>query len=50
MGKNTEFIRRTRSHFLQEPCASRTLFDKVVFQCLDEKEPSATQKQASHAI
>ena len=38
MGKNTEFIRRTRSHFLQKPCASRTLPD-TVFQCLDEKEP-----------
>jgi hypothetical protein len=35
MSKNTEFIPRTRSHFLQEPCASCILLD-TVFQCLDE--------------
>jgi DNA-binding NtrC family response regulator len=49
MGKNIEFIRRTRSYFLQKPCAPRTLPD-TVRQCLEEKERFATPKQASHAI
>ena len=37
LGKNTEFIRRTKSHFLQKPCSSRVILE-TVRQCLDEKE------------
>jgi CheY-like chemotaxis protein len=36
MGKGTEFMRRTRSGFLQKPCATSTLLQSVR-QCLDEK-------------
>ena len=36
LGKNTEFIRRTRSRFLQKPCSSRTLLE-AVRECLDEE-------------
>ena len=36
LGKNTEFIRRTRSRFLQKPCPSHLLL-KTVRECLDEK-------------
>ena len=34
--KNDEFIRRTRSRFLQKPCSSRTLLE-AVRECLDEE-------------
>jgi PAS domain S-box-containing protein len=44
MGKNTEFIRRTKSHFLQKPCSSRALLE-TVRQCLDESEPLAAPKE-----
>ena len=33
-GKNTEFLRRTKSYFLQKPCPSPTLI-KTVRRCLD---------------
>ena len=36
VGKDTEFFRRTRSHFLQKPCSPGTLL-QTVRQCLDEK-------------
>ncbi len=35
-GKGTEFIRRTKSYFLQKPFSSRVLI-QTVRQCLDEK-------------
>jgi CheY-like chemotaxis protein len=37
VGKNTDFMRRTKSHFLQKPCPSRTLLE-TVRRCLDESE------------
>jgi PAS domain S-box-containing protein len=37
LGANTEFIRRTRSYFLQKPCSSRAILE-TVRRCLDEKE------------
>jgi FixJ family two-component response regulator len=37
LGTNTEFIRRTKSHFLQKPSSSRVILE-TVRQCLDEKE------------
>jgi CheY-like chemotaxis protein len=36
VGKNTEFLRRTKSRFLMKPCSSRTLLE-TVRQCLDGK-------------
>ena len=36
VGKETEFFRRTRSHFLQKPCSPATLL-QTIRQCLDEK-------------
>ena len=36
VGKDTEFFRRTGSHFLQKPCSPGTLL-QTVRQCLDEK-------------
>ena len=48
MGKDTEFVRRTRSHFLRKPCASRALLD-TVRQSLDEKETSAASDEPTHA-
>jgi signal transduction histidine kinase/ActR/RegA family two-component response regulator len=36
MGKGTEFLRRTKTYFLQKPCPSSTLL-QTVRQCLDEK-------------
>jgi PAS domain S-box-containing protein len=36
VGKDTEFFRRTRSHFLQKPCSPGTLL-QTLRQCLDEK-------------
>jgi PAS domain S-box-containing protein len=35
LGANTDFIQRTRSHFLQKPCPSRALLE-TVRRCLDE--------------
>jgi DNA-binding NtrC family response regulator len=37
VGKNTEFLRRTRSRFLMKPCSSRILLE-TVRECLDGKE------------
>jgi CheY-like chemotaxis protein len=37
LGKSTEFIRRTKSHFLQKPSSSRAILE-AVRQSLDEKE------------
>jgi FixJ family two-component response regulator len=34
-GKDTDFIRRTKSYFLQKPCSSSVLL-QTVRQCLDE--------------
>ncbi len=48
LGKGTEFIRRTRSRFLQKPSSSQRLLD-TVRQCLDEKEPEAAPGEASPA-
>jgi PAS domain S-box-containing protein len=48
VGKNTDFFRRTRSHFLQKPCSSRALLE-TVRRCLDEKEPGAAAGEAGHA-
>ena len=36
LGKETEFFRRTRSHFLPKPCSPAKLL-QTVRQCLDEK-------------
>jgi YesN/AraC family two-component response regulator len=35
-GKDTDFIRRTKSYFLQKPCSSSVLL-QTVRQCLDKK-------------
>jgi PAS domain S-box-containing protein len=48
LGKGTEFIRRTRSYFLQKPAASRTLLE-TVRRCLDEKAPGAAPEQTGGA-
>jgi two-component system cell cycle sensor histidine kinase/response regulator CckA len=40
LGTNGDFIRRTRSHFLQKPSSSRAILE-TVRQCLDEKESVA---------
>jgi len=40
LGKGTDFLRRTRSHFLQKPCATSTLVESVR-KCLDEKPAPA---------
>jgi PAS domain S-box-containing protein len=45
LGKNTEFIRRTKSHFLQKPSSSRVILE-TVRQSLDEKEPEAAPAEA----
>ena len=37
VGKDTEFFRRTRSHFLHKPCSPATLV-QTVRQCLDEEQ------------
>jgi two-component system, cell cycle sensor histidine kinase and response regulator CckA len=44
VGKETEFFRRTRSHFLQKPCPPGTLL-QTVRQCLDEKLPEGLEGQ-----
>jgi CheY-like chemotaxis protein len=48
LGKGTEFIRRTRTHFLQKPCRSRALLE-TVRRCLDEKESVAAPSEAGRA-
>ncbi len=40
VGKGTEFFRRSKSHFLQKPCSSRTLLE-TVRACLDEQSDSS---------
>jgi CheY-like chemotaxis protein len=45
LGTNTDFIRRTRSYFLQKPCSSRTLLE-TVRRCLDQKGPVAESGEA----
>ena len=40
VGKNTDFVRRTRSYFLHKPCSARVLLE-TVRQCLDQKESAA---------
>jgi len=43
LGKGTEFLRRTRTYFLQKPCATSVML-QTVRQCLDEKPaPRASQ-------
>jgi CheY-like chemotaxis protein len=45
LGKGTDFIRRTKSRFLQKPSSSRAILD-TVRRCLDEKEPVAVPGRA----
>ena len=45
MGKNTDFIRRTRSYFLQKPCSAQAILE-TVRRCLDEKEAVAAPDDA----
>jgi PAS domain S-box-containing protein len=45
---NTEFIRRTRSYFLQKPCPSRALLE-TVRRCLDEKESAPAPRKTDRA-
>jgi CheY-like chemotaxis protein len=48
LGTNTEFIRRTRSQFLQKPCSSRTILE-TVRRCLDEKESVPAPSEGGRA-
>jgi FixJ family two-component response regulator len=48
LGKNTDFIRRTKSHFLQKPCSSQALLN-TVRRSLDEKEPAPASGEAGRA-
>jgi CheY-like chemotaxis protein len=48
LGANTEFIRRTRSQFLQKPCSSRALLE-TVRRCLDEKESVPAPRKTDRA-
>jgi PAS domain S-box-containing protein len=48
LGTNTEFIRRTRSYFLQKPSTSQAILE-TVRQCLDQKEPVAAPGKAGGA-
>jgi PAS domain S-box-containing protein len=48
IGKNAEFIQRTKSHFVQKPCSSRILLE-TVRRCLDEKAPGAAAGDDVHA-
>ena len=36
VGKNTDFFRRNKTHFLQKPCSARTILE-AVRRCLDGK-------------
>jgi two-component system, cell cycle sensor histidine kinase and response regulator CckA len=49
LGKNTDYIQRTNSRFLQKPCSSRVLLE-TVRQCLDEKESAAAPNESGSAI
>ena len=44
VGKNTEFIRRTRSVFLHKPCSAKVLLE-TVRQCLDQDESAAASAE-----
>jgi PAS domain S-box-containing protein len=44
VGKNTDFIRKTGSHFLQKPFSSRALLE-VIRRCLDEPGPSGRHEE-----
>ena len=48
LGTNRDFIRRTRSHFLQKPCSARAILE-TVRRCLDEKESVAAPGEAGRA-
>ena len=48
LGKGTDFIRRTKSHFLQKPSSSRVLLETVRL-CLDEKPSGAAPGEAGRA-
>jgi len=48
LGTNTEFIRRTRSYFLQKPSTSQAILE-TVRRCLDQKEPVAAPGEAGGA-
>jgi CheY-like chemotaxis protein len=48
LGKNTDFIRRNRSYFLQKPSTSRVILETVC-RCLDEQEPVAAPGEAGGA-
>jgi CheY-like chemotaxis protein len=45
MGKNTEFIRRTRSFFLHKPSSAKVLLE-TVRQCLDQNEFAVASAEA----
>jgi PAS domain S-box-containing protein len=45
---NTDFMRRTRSQFLQKPCSARAILE-TVRRCLDEKESVAAPGEADRA-
>ncbi len=42
IGKDTEFFRRARIHFLHKPCSPATLL-QTVRQCLDENKPEGAE-------
>jgi nitrogen-specific signal transduction histidine kinase/ActR/RegA family two-component response regulator len=46
VGENTEFVRRTRSHFLHKPSSARTLLE-TVRHCLDQKDSLAASAEAA---
>jgi DNA-binding NtrC family response regulator len=48
LGTNRDFIRRTRSHFLQKPCSARAILE-TVRRCLDEKKSVAAPGATSPA-
>jgi CheY-like chemotaxis protein len=48
LGANTDFIQRTRSHFLQKPSSSRAILD-TVRRCLDEKESAPAPGEGGRA-
>ena len=45
---NKDFMRRTRSQFLQKPCSARAILE-TVRRCLDEKESVAAPGEADRA-
>jgi PAS domain S-box-containing protein len=49
LGKGTNFIRRTKSHFVQKPSSSRALLE-TVRRTLDEKEPVPAPGEAGRSI